>query len=120
MDARYPQAEGIRVGLDNLTPPGPGSLAEVCEPAEARRVGEQGDFHYPPQPGAWVNMAESEGRSLQRQGLKRRIATESILKGEGAAWEHQRNAAQETIDWRFTITEAREKLKRLYPAKSMR
>jgi hypothetical protein len=37
-----------------------------------------------------------------------------------AAWEQHRNEAQETIDWRFTITDAREKLKRLYPTNSLR
>ena len=120
VDERYPQAEGIRVVLDNLNTPGPGSLYDVFEPAEARRLVEKLEFHYTPKPGSWVNMAEIELSILQRQCLKRRIATESILKCEVAAWEHQRNAAQETLDWRFTITDAREKLKRLYPAKSLR
>ena len=106
--------------LAQLTPPGPGALSAVCAPAAARRLGEKGDFHYPPQPGAGLNMAESEGSSLHRQGLKRRIATEERLKREGAAWEPRRNAPQATIDWRFTITAAREKLKRLYPTNSLR
>jgi hypothetical protein len=33
-------------------------------------------------------------------------------------WEKQRNEKQATIDWRFSITDAREKLKRLYPSRS--
>jgi hypothetical protein len=57
---------------------------------------------------------------LQRQCLNRRIGDEETLKREVAAWEKQRNDAQETIDWRFTITDAREKLKRLYPTNSLR
>jgi hypothetical protein len=40
------------------------------------------------------------------------------LPAEVAAWEQQRNAEQATIDWRFSITDAREKLKRLYPSLS--
>jgi hypothetical protein len=35
---------------------------------------------------------------------------------EIAAWEHQRNAEQATIDWRFSVTDARKKLERLYPS----
>jgi hypothetical protein len=65
-------------------------------------------------------MAEIELSLLPRQCLNRRIADEATLKREVAAWEQQRNKAQETIDWRFTITEAREKLKRLYPTNSLR
>jgi hypothetical protein len=65
-------------------------------------------------------MAETELSILQRQCLNRRIADEETLKREVAAWGQHRNETQETIDWRFTITDAREKLKRLYPTKSLR
>ena len=81
---------------------------------------EKLEFHYTPKHGSWLNMAEIELSILQRQCLNRRIANEDMLKREIAAWEHQRNAAQEPIDWRFTITDAREKLKRLYPTNSLR
>jgi len=112
----------IRVVLDNLNTHGPGSLYDVFEPAEARRLRlvEKLEFHYTPKHGSWLNMAEMELSILQRQCLKRRIATEAMLKREVAMWEQQRNTAQDTIDWRFTITDAREKLKRLYPTTSLR
>lgn len=38
------------------------------------------------------------------------------LIGEVGAWMHDRNVEQSTIDWRFTTTDSRIKLKRLYPA----
>lgn len=120
VDERYPQADVIRVILDNLNTHGPGSLYEAFEPAEARRLVEKLEFHYTPKHGSWLNMAEIELSILQRQCLNRRLATEAMLKREVAAWEQQRNAAQDTIDWRFTITDAREKLKRLYPTNSLR
>lgn len=120
VDEHYPQADVIRVILDNLNTHGPGSLYDAFEPAEARRLVEKLEFHYTPKHGSWLNMAEIELSILQRQCLKRRIANEDMLKREVAAWEQQRNAAQDTIDWRFTITDAREKLKRLYPTNSLR
>ena len=40
------------------------------------------------------------------------------LKREIAALEAQRNNAQATIDWRFSIVDARVKLKRVYPSVS--
>jgi transposase len=120
VDERYPEAAVIRVILDNLNTHGPGSLYEAFEPTEARRLVEKLEFHYTPKHGSWLNMAEIELSILQRQCLNRRIADEETLKREVAAWEQHRNEAQETIDWRFTITDAREKLKRLYPTNSLR
>jgi DDE superfamily endonuclease len=120
VDERYPEAEVIRVILDNLNTHGPGSLYEAFEPGEARRLVEKLEFHYTPKHGSWLNMAEIELSILQRQCLNRRIADEEALKREVAAWEQQRNEAKETIDWRFSITDAREKLKRLYPSYSLR
>jgi hypothetical protein len=61
-------------------------------------------------------MAEMELSVLQQQCLDRRIADEATLTREIAAWEKQRNAEQATIDWRFSVTDARKKLKRLYPS----
>ena len=120
VDERYPEAEVIRLVLDNLNTHCPGSLYEAFEPAEAKRLVEKLEFHYTPKHGSWLNMAEIELSIIQRQCLNRRIADEEMLKREVAAWEQQRNETKETIDWRFSITEAREKLKRLYPSKSLR
>jgi hypothetical protein len=65
-------------------------------------------------------MAEIELSILQRQCLKRRIPDQTTLKAEVAAWERQRNDSKETIDWGFSITDAREKLKRLYSSNLVR
>jgi hypothetical protein len=120
VDERYPEAEVIRVVLDNLNTHGPGSLYDAFAPAAARRLAEKLEFHYTPKHGSWLNMAEIELSIVQRQCLNRRIADEDTLTREVAAWEHQRNATKASIDWRFSIMDAREKLKRLYPTTSVR
>ena len=120
VDEQYPDADVIRITLDNLNTHGPGSLYETFAPEEAFRLARKLEFHYTPKHGSWLNMAEIELSILQRQCLQRRIADEETLQREVAAWEQQRNAAQDTIDWRFSITDAREKLKRLYPSKLVR
>ena len=61
-------------------------------------------------------MAESECSVLQPQCLERRIPDEATLTRDMAAWEHQRNTEQATIDWRFSVSDARNKLKRLSPS----
>lgn len=118
VDVAYPEAEVIRLVLDNLNTHKAASLYEAFEPAEARRIVKKLEFHYTPKHGSWLNMAEIELSVLQRQCLNRRLPDEATLTREVAAWEKQRNEKQATIDWRFSVTEAREKLKRLYPARS--
>jgi DDE superfamily endonuclease len=53
VDERYPEAEVIRVGLDQLNTPRPASLYDTCPPAEARRIRKKLEFHYPPKHGSW-------------------------------------------------------------------
>jgi hypothetical protein len=115
---RYPEAEGIRAVLDDLNAHKPGSLYETFAPAEAHRLCQKLEFHYTPKHGSWLNMAEIELRVFARQGLERRIATEATLKGELAAVEATRNAAQAKIHWQFTTAQARKKLAHLYPSHS--
>jgi len=118
VDVAYPQAEVIRVVLDNLNTHKAASLYEAFAPEEARRIVKKLKFHYTPKHGSWLNMAEIELSVLQRQCLNRRLPDEATLTREVAVWEKERNEKQATIDWRFSVTEAREKLKRLYPSRS--
>jgi transposase len=119
VDERYPQAEVIRVVLDNLNTHKPAALSETFAPAEAHRLRQKVEFHYTPKHGSWLNMAEIELRVLARHCLHRRIATEATLKRELATVEAARNAARATIHWQFTTTQARVKLHRLYPSTSL-
>ena len=118
VDEAYPEADVIRVVLDNLNTHKAASLYEAFAPAEARRIVKKLEFHNTPKHGSWLNMAEIELSVLQRQCLARRIADEATLVDEIAAWEKERNEKQATIDWRFSVTDARDKLKRLYPSQS--
>jgi hypothetical protein len=116
VDECYPEADVIRVVLDNLNTHKVASLYEAFEPAEARRIARKLELHYTPKHGSWLNMAEIELSVLQQQCLDRRIPDEVTLTREIAAWEHQRNTEQATIDWRFSVSDARHKLERLYPS----
>jgi hypothetical protein len=118
VDVHFPQAEVIRVVLDNLNTHSPAALYEVFEPQEARRIVRKLEFHYTPKHGSWLNMAEIEISVLDRQCLDRRLAEISIVRSEVLAWEALRNDQHATIDWRFTTTKARSKMQYLYPSKS--
>ena len=86
VDEAYPEAEKIRVVLDNLNIHRPASLYQAFEPGEARRVLKRLEFHYTPKHGSWLNMAEIEFGVFSRQCLTRRIAGEETLKREIAAF----------------------------------
>ena len=116
VDVHYPEAERIAVVLDNLSTHSPAALYQAFPPAEAHRILRRLEFHYTPKHGSWLNMAELEFSALDRRCLDRRIADREILRRETAAWERTRNAARGTVQWRFTVTAARTKLHRLYPA----
>jgi len=62
-------------------------------------------------------MAEVEIDVLTEQSLDRRLGSKEIVSNKVGAWESKRNAARATIDLRFTIPNAREKLKKLYPVR---
>jgi len=114
VDVHYPDADVIRVVLDNLNTHTPAALYETYEPAEARRIVRKLEFHYTPKHGSWLNIAEAEFAVLSTQCLDRRLGNVQTIQHEIAAWEQQRNDAQATINWRFTVVDARVKLERLY------
>jgi len=117
-DERYPEAERIRVVMDNLNTHKSASLYEAYAPAEARRILRRLEFRYTPKHASWLNQAEIEFSVLSSQCLDRRIPDKETLEGELAAWEAERNEAGATVEWRFTNEKARVKLSRLYPATS--
>lgn len=114
-DEEYADAEVIVLVTDNLNTHSPACLYERFEPAEARRLAQRFEWHYTPEHGSWLNMAEIELSILSRQCTHRRIASKKSLAKEIAAWETVRNKLKVHIDWQFTTKDARIKLKRLYP-----
>ncbi len=112
----YPEVSIVVLVMDNLNTHGIASLYEAFDPETARALAARLEIHYTPKHGSWLNMAETELSILSRQCLDRRIESKDILTREVAQWEHDRNGRQCKIDWQFTTTDARIKLKRLYPS----
>lgn len=115
LDCDYPEAELVRLVLDNLNTHNAASLYEAFEPATARRLARRLEFHHTPKHGSWLNVAEVELSALSKQSLRGRIPDIEALAERVGAWSRQRNAAQKGVDWQFTTEDARIKLKRLYP-----
>jgi hypothetical protein len=118
VDVHYPQAERIRVVLDNLSAHTPSALYQKFEPAEARRILSKLEFHFTPKHASWLNMVEIEIGVMVDQCLSRRIPDKATLVSEIAAWQRRRNGERARIRWMFTIERAREKMGRAYPRPS--
>lgn len=114
-DVIHPHADKIVLVMDNLNTHVGASLYKAFPPHEARRILNKFEFHYTPKHGSWLNMAEIELSILSRQCLDRRIPDQKTLKREVNAWQHARNRCDSKMDWRFTTSDARIKLKKLYP-----
>ncbi len=117
VDVHYPNAERIRVVLDNLSTHTAGAIYQAFSPDEARRVLRRLELHYVPKHASWLNMVEIEIGVLKSQCLDRRIADRGTLEREIAAWEARRNATGARIRWLFTVERAREKMGHAYPIK---
>lgn len=114
VDRHYPEAECIRIVLDNLSTHSAAALYDTFEPAEARRILRRLEFHYVPKHASWLNMVEIEIGVLKQQCLSRRISNRETLVHEIAVWQAHRNTAAARIRWMFTAEHAREKLTRVY------
>ena len=115
VDLDYADAEQIVLVTDNLNTHTPACLYEAFSPSEARRIASRIEWHYTPEHGSWLNMAETELSVLSRQCLSQRIETAPALEAEVVAWQEERNASVAKIHWQFTTADARTKLRRLYP-----
>jgi uncharacterized small protein (DUF1192 family) len=116
VDIHFPGAERIRLVVDNLNIHTPAAFYEAFTAVEARRLVQRIEFHYTPKHGSWLNMVESELAVLSRQCLDQRIPTQALLQSETAAWEADRNQRRVMVNWQFKTTDARIRLKRLYPS----
>jgi len=111
----YPEAEVVRVVLDNLNTHKKASLYEAFPPEQAREIAKKLEFHYTPKHGSWLNIAEIEFAVLTNMCLSQRIPDEETLRREITANVAERNARATPVKWKFTAQRARTKLKRLYP-----
>ncbi len=115
VEVHYPDADVIRVVLDNLSTHRAKNLYEAFPAAEARRILRRLEFHFTPKHASWLNMVEIEISVLSRQCLKQRIADINTLRREVGQWKRRRDESGAKINWLFNIDEARRKLGATYP-----
>jgi DDE superfamily endonuclease len=114
VDGRYREADKVVLVMDQLNTHSPASLYEAFAPEEAKRLASRLEIPHTPKHGSWLNMAEIELSALGRD-LPDRVGDRATLERHVHAWRHRRNTAVIRADWQFTTTDARIKLRKLYP-----
>ena len=114
VDEHYPNADKIRVVMDNYGTHKAASLYKAFTAPEARRLLKKLEFNYTPKHASWLNMVEIEIGNMNQQCLNRRMGNRDFLISELAAWESRRNEKNATIRWMFDVDSARTKLNRAY------
>jgi hypothetical protein len=112
--AAFPEAERIVLIQDNLNTHNASSFYEHLPANDAFTLAQRFEFHYTPKKASWLNMAELELSALSRICLARRLGSVDALDREVQALVTEWNAQAITIDWQFSITQARDKLHRHY------
>jgi hypothetical protein len=113
----YAKARRVHLVLDNLNIHFTKCFDDVLGKRAATKLLRRVQFHFTPKHTSWLNMAEIEIGILSRQCLDRRVASRQLLRSEVDSWQQARNAAQRTIQWKFTRQDADKKLSRHYVPK---
>ena len=111
---KFPKAKKIRLIQDNLNTHNASSFYEKFDAQTAFELTQKFDFHYTPKKGSWLNVIETEFSALARLCLNRRIPTKEILRNEVLKLIKERENNKVKINWKFSITDARRKMKRHY------
>jgi hypothetical protein len=115
LEVRYQATKKVLLVMDNLNTHGIASLYAAFPPEEAKRLADRLEIHFTPKHGSWLNVAEIEISVLKRQCLAGRIECIDKMRQKVATWNSDRNNRQTKVDWQFKTSDARIKLKRLYP-----
>jgi len=79
VDEAYPDAECVRVVLDNLNTHTYAALYETFPPEEARRICKRIELHFTPKHASWLNMAEIEFSVFARKAWKGYVPDEDKI-----------------------------------------
>jgi len=111
----FPKAIKVLVIEDNLNTHTITSLYKTFPAEKAHKIARKLDIHHTPKHGSWLNIAEIAISILSKKCINKRIPTIEKLNNEIAAWEKYSNAKPKQINWQFKTSDARIKLKTLYP-----
>lgn len=116
LNGHFANAKKVILVCDNLNTHVTGAFYDAFDANEARTLLDRLEIRHTPKHGSWLNVAENELSSMTRQSLHgHRFATIKAIQSRLTAWTTATNRKQRGVDWQFSVDDARQKLKSLYP-----
>lgn len=111
----YPEAQRIKLVLDNLSTHKLEALWKVYEPARALAISRRFELIFTPTHASWLNAAEIELAALTKQCLgHQRLDSLDVVHSQIAPWQTERNELGIGINWTLNPEKSREKFDRHY------
>lgn len=98
VDDVYGNCKQVVLVMDNLNTHNLGSLYEVFEPAQARRIAQRLEIHFTPKHGSWLNVAEIGFSILKRSCIKERVPDISTLRESINSYIKERNQIEKRVN----------------------
>lgn len=114
VDRGYPDAEVLRLVVDNLNTHNKNAFYETYDAEEVERILSKVEFHYTPKHASWLNVAEIEITVMDTECTGRRIGDKMALTRQVRAWTKKRNQQKKKVNWRFTKQDADRKMSKNY------
>lgn len=115
MDTRYKKAVVVSWVMDNFCTHKVENFYKIYTPEVAKAYLDRMNIIYTPVHGSWLNMAEIQFSILTRQELGKPFANKQEVKEVVEKWVNNQNNEKKGANWQFKDTDARVKLKKLYP-----
>jgi hypothetical protein len=110
--SRDASAHKLILACDNRNTYTQGAFSDTFDPQKARSLVRRLEFCHTPKHGSWLNIAENELSSMNRQCVTgRRFGTVNEVSDETTPWCNHNNARLRTVDWQIVVDDARLKLK---------
>lgn len=115
MESTYQNARKVTWVMDNLSTHKAENFYKVFPPELAKSYLDRMEIVYTPKHGSWLNMAEIQFSIITRQEFEKPFSSKEAVKEVVQRWKEKQNQEKKGANWQFKTSDARIKLKKLYP-----
>lgn len=115
MDTVYKMAKKVSWVMDNFSTHKLENFYKIFPPEVAKAYLDRMEIIYTPVHGSWLNMAEIQFSIVTRQEFDKPFSSKEEVRKVVEKWKIKQNEQKKGANWQFKTTDARIKLKKLYP-----
>ena len=115
MDTAYKMATKVTWVMDNFSTHKLENFYKIFSPEVAKAYLDRMEIIHTPVHGSWLNMAEIQFSIVTRQEFDKPFSSKEEVKKVVEKWKTKQNEQKKGANWQFKTSDARIKLKKLYP-----